>query len=66
MKCGLDIDRPQGNKLYQSMIDCGIWNFTFELLEECPKAQLNEKERFYISLYNSYNYGFNSNEGIKS
>lgn len=23
-KCGLDIDRPQGNKLYQSMIDYGL------------------------------------------
>lgn len=64
-KCGLDIDRPQGNKLYQSMIEDGLWNFTFELLEECPKEQLNEKEKFYISLYDSNNYGFNSTIGNK-
>lgn len=64
-KCGLDIDRPQGNKLYQSMLENGLWNFTFELLEECPREQLNQKEKFYIELYDSCNYGFNSNEGIK-
>lgn len=63
-KCGLDIDRPQGNKLYQSMLEYNLWNFSFELLEECPKEQLNEKEKFYIELYDSYNYGFNSNKGI--
>lgn len=64
-KCGLDIDRPQGNKLYQSMLEDGLWNFTFELLEECSKEQLNEKEKFYISLYDSNNYGFNSTVGNK-
>ncbi len=64
-KCGLDIDRPQGNKLYQNMIEYGLWNFTFELLEECPREQLNKKEKFYISLYDSCNYGFNSTIGNK-
>ena len=64
-KCGLDIDRPQGNKLYQNMIEYGLWNFTFELLEKCPREQLNEKEKFYISLYDSCNYGFNSTIGNK-
>ena len=64
-KCGLDIDRPQGNKLYQSMIDYGLWNFSFELLEECSKELLNEKEKFYISLYQSKDFGFNSTQGNK-
>ena len=63
VKCGLDIDRPQGNKLYQSMLEYNLWNFSFELLEECPKEQLNEKEKFYISLYDSCNYGYNSTTG---
>ena len=64
-KCGLDIDRPQGNKLYQNMIEYGLWNFTFELLEECPREQLNEKEKFYINLYDSNNFGYNSTIGNK-
>ena len=64
-KCGLDIDRPQGNKLYQSMMEDGIWNFTFELLEECSREKLNEKEKFYIELYQSDKFGFNSTGGNK-
>jgi hypothetical protein len=47
------------------MLEDGLWNFTFELLEECPREQLNEKEKFYINLYDSYSYGFNSTIGNK-
>ena len=65
MKCGLGIDTPANNKLYQAMYKEGIDNFTFEILEECTTVNLNEKEAFYISLYNSYDYGYNSNKGIK-
>lgn len=65
MKCGLGIDTPASNKLYIAMKKEGIDNFTFELLEECTAATLNEKEVFYINLYNSYDYGYNSNKGIK-
>jgi len=43
----------------------GIDNFTFEILEECTIENLDEKEAFYINLYNSYNYGYNSNRGNK-
>lgn len=63
-KCGLGIDTPSNNKLYKAMQEYGIWNFTWELLEECPSAQLNEKEKYYIELYDSYSYGYNQNKGI--
>lgn len=59
-KCGLGIDTPAGNKLYAAMKEYGIWSFSWELLEECPRAQLNEKEAFYISMYQSDIYGYNS------
>ena len=29
----------------------GIWNYTFEILEEVPKNKLSEREKFYIELY---------------
>lgn len=32
-KCGLGIDASATNKLYNSMQQDGIWNFSFELLE---------------------------------
>ena len=65
-KCGLDIDTPSGNKLYKAMISEGIQNFSWELLETCPREQLNEKERYYIELYDSTTFGYNSLSGIKS
>lgn len=61
-KCGLGIDTPAANKLYKAMQEDGIWNFSWELLEECSENKLNEKERFYIELYDSYNFGYNSNK----
>ena len=64
-KCGLGIDTPANNKLYKAMQQYGLWNFSFEVLEECPRDQLNEKERYYIDLYQSYDFGYNSNAGIK-
>lgn len=58
-KCGLGIDTPQGNKLYQDMLKDSLENFTFELLEECEPQYLDEKEQFYINVYNSVEYGYN-------
>lgn len=65
IKCGLGIDTPAGNKLYAAMAKEGVESFTFELLEETAAADLNEKERFYIDLYQAYDYGFNSTKGNK-
>lgn len=64
MKCALGIDTPVGVKLYQAMKAEGAHNFTFELIETCPAAQLNEKEKFYIDLYQSKDFGYNSNNGV--
>ena len=63
-KCGLGIDTPAGNKLYKAMQTYGIWNFSWEVLEQCSKDLLDEKEKYYIELYDSYNYGYNSNKGM--
>ena len=65
IKCGLGIDTPAQNKLYKAMQTDGITNFTFELLEQCDHQLLNEKERFYIDLYQSYDFGYNSTKGNK-
>ena len=64
-KCGLGIDTPPGNKLYQAMLEYGLENFTFELLEECTPAELNEKEKYFIELYLADTYGYNSQGGNK-
>jgi group I intron endonuclease len=37
----------------------GLQNFSFEVLEKCPREQLDEKEKYYIELYQSIIYGYN-------
>ena len=51
------------NKLYKSMREDGLSNFTFEVLEECEAKLLDEKEKYYIGLYDTYNYGLNGTQG---
>ena len=58
------IDTPSNNKLYEKMGKNSIQNFTFQILEYCSIEKLNQKEKYYIDLYQSYDYGFNSNRGI--
>lgn len=65
IKCGLGIDASATNKLYKAMQKDGIWNFSFELMEECQRTQLNEKERFWIELYQSDKFGYNLTKGNK-
>lgn len=62
-KCGCGIGASASNKLYTAMQQDGIWNFSFEILEECPRDQLNEKEKLWIELYQSNIYGMNSTKG---
>lgn len=62
-KYGLGIDTPQNNKLYKAMEEYGLENFSFEILEKCNSSELDIKEKFYISLYNSKNFGYNTQAG---
>lgn len=64
-KCGLGIDTPANNKLYKAIQEDGIWNFSWELLEKCSGEELDKKEVYYINLYQSYEFGYNSNTGNK-
>ena len=41
----------------------GIENWTFELLEKCPKEKLTEREKYYIVFYDTINYGYNQRIG---
>lgn len=63
-RCGCGIKTPKDNKLYAAMLKEGLDQFTFEIVEICPQEELNEKEKYYIDVYNSVNYGFNSQDGV--
>lgn len=47
--CGLE--GAARSTLHSRLEKDGIWNYTFEILEEVPKEKLSEREKFYIDLY---------------
>ena len=65
MKCALGIGTTGylTNKFYRAMHNKGPENFTFEILEICPKVKLDERERYWIEFYNSTVYGYNTKSG---
>lgn len=56
-------DKSYNYPLYRAIRKYGIENFKFEVLEECPRELLNEREIFYITKYNAYEDGYNQTEG---
>lgn len=63
IKAALKIDSIAHSRVHDAMGEEGIWNFTFELLEQCPKEKLNEREKYYIEFYQSNTYGYNKTAG---
>lgn len=59
-KCGCGLDTPANNKLYRAMLDDGLYNFTFEVVEACDKELLNQKESYFIDMLSAVDYGYNS------
>lgn len=49
--------------LYQAMREYGIENFICEILEECNKDQLNEREIYWIDYYDTFYHGYNMTRG---
>lgn len=49
--------------LHTTMARDGIDQFTFELLEEVDKSRLTEREKYWITFYNSDKYGLNQKVG---
>ena len=51
VKSALDIGTIAHSSFHNRLKKDGLWNYTFEVLEEVPKEQLTEREKFYIQLY---------------
>lgn len=41
----------------------GLYNFSFEILEEVSRQQLNEREVYWIELYKTKEFGLNGTRG---
>lgn len=51
------------NKLYQAMQKDGLYNFTFEILEEVSRNDLNDREAYWIGFYKTKEFGLNGTKG---
>lgn len=51
VKSALDIGTIAHSSFHTRLKKDGLWNYTFEILEEVPKENLTEREKFYIQLY---------------
>lgn len=52
--------------LYQDLRSYGIEEFKFEIIEECKKNQLDEREIYWINYFNSFFNGYNESFGGQS
>lgn len=55
--------QDENTKIHKAMREIGIKHFYYEILEECPYSELNNKEIFWIKKFDSYNHGYNMTLG---
>ena len=58
IKRGVGADAPTRNKLYPAMIAAGPENFTFEVIEECTRALLDEREDYWQDYFKAKEFGY--------
>lgn len=51
IQTALGMEKVASSTLHTHMARNGIWNYSFEILEEVPKDKQSEREKFYIDLY---------------
>ena len=55
--------RSKDLPLYRAFKKYGITNFAFNIIEECNVQNLDEREKYWIQYYDSYNNGYNMTTG---
>lgn len=60
-----DIDKRdfEVRPLYRAMKKYGIEHFSIEKIEECNSSNANEREKYWITQYDSYHKGYNATIG---
>ena len=58
IKRGIGAETPTRNKLYPAMLAIGVENFTFEIVEECDRTKLNEREKYWQDYFKAKEFGY--------
>ena len=58
IKRGVGAETPTRNKLYTAMKTYGVENFTFEVIEECERSLLNERESYWQDYFKAKEFGY--------
>ena len=58
IKRGLGAETATRNKLYPAMMSIGVENFTFEIVEECDRDKLDEREDFWQDYFHAKDFGY--------
>ena len=58
IKRGIGAEAPTRNKLYPAMQEIGVENFTFEVVEECSREKLNEREDYWQEYFGAKEFGY--------
>ena len=58
IKRGLGAEAPTRNKLYPAMAQFGVENFTFEIIEKCEPALLNQREDSWQEYFHAKDFGY--------
>ena len=63
IQASIGISTIAAQLVHDKMAEDGLENFIFQIVEECPKEKLNDREKYYINYYDSSNYGYNRTGG---
>lgn len=58
VKRGVGAEDWTRNKLYPAMYSLGVENFTFEIIEECERSKLNEREDYWQEFFHAKDFGY--------
>ena len=58
IKRGIGAETPTRNKLYPVMLELGVENFTFEIVEEVERSKLNEREDYWQEYFHAKDFGY--------
>jgi hypothetical protein len=58
IKRGIGAETPTKNKLYPAMMAIGVENFSFEIIEDCKREDLDAREDYWQDYFKAKEFGY--------